>query len=1543
MMMLTTMTAWAQTTVTYIDMDGQQQSVTEYTEVTTDMTADGNGYIYWSSGTYVVKSSVTLSGCIRYDGEVIDLIVCDGATLTVNGSSNGAFDGNTLNIYAQSNGTGMGVVNVKKHTKCGHLNIAGGKVTLDADGKSYGLYVFDGDANGLTVNGGDVTIQNSDGSQGAIFFAGNGFVTLNGGKLTVTNSMGNGYKAIEGQYTNTINFNGGTAVINGRIFNFQTINLNSGNVTVNGEILNVWGYTVTYDFTHATDSYYIKAFSNNLNPSATRTVQVKDGVSFRCNGKSYSGTLSDDDISAISDQTMTPDISNHFSVNDAGTEYTIHTAKGWGLFCDALQDNDTYNRFSGKTVKLGNNIGTAQAPITRMAGSSYHDFCGTFDGGGHTLTVNISSDDITDGSTQYVAPFRYVSNTKADPSDEADSPAAFRNLHVTGTITTDKQFTGGLIGGCWGNVSIENCRVSVTIQSTISGDGTHGGIVGIQQNGALTITGCLFDGRLLGATTYAVGGFLGYRRSAAEIRNSLFAPAEVTVMNTSGATFARNTVDTYNCYYTTLLNDGTNYAPAYVGGTETPNLWRNGKALHTVTAAADVTIEPIALTGTATQYDVSGITAYSGGGLQLGQTLYYGSGDAVSLTLSNTATGAPLGYQYAGYTASAGTLSGSTLTMPDVDVTISAALAPIDWATVNQGDSEDPYMIYNKDQLLLLAHRVNGTNGETANTYQGKYFKLGADITFSHPANEGDDYDENYEAIGHYDGIHVFNGNFNGDGHTVSGIRINKTDSDDANKCQALFGQTDSDADIHDVHLTDARITGYDYVAGIVAYNYGTVSGCTVTDSYITYNAFDRGTICARNAGTLTNNYYHGCTVNGTPVTSGVGCGYINNGNTTTDITANNGAVPGYFLTLGEGITIAGGATTFTIPARGETAEVTYHVAAAGANVTLSYSGTIGDGYQLGIVSNDGNGSNAATADGSGNYTAVMPAADATAKVTAIPWNGKGTEDSPYIIEYASQLDLLAHRVNGTHGETANDYYNTYFQLAKDISYPYTSAWNDFTSDENNYEAIGGSYDAPRYFRGHFDGNNKTISGIRIYKDGHSSTNMYQGIFGRTDSGADIHDLTLADARITGYDITGGIVGRNYGGTVTRCHALSNVNVHAERPDANYHGGIAGDNWGTIEQCTSAATLTTADADNSYYYGGIAGYNYGTLRDNLAIGATVPAAKDNSYGAITGRNIGTLQRNYYAACKVNDTPNATGVGCGSIGNADDGYTTADVNNDNNPDGAVSIHTLALALADAADNTAAIADHAGQTLAVALSGRTLYKDGAWNTLCLPFSLGDAEAADGHHFDGTPLEGADVMELDTEGSYEGKTTGLDNGTLYLYFKKANTIAAGTPYIVKWGDKDEPSTLEGLTDIVNPVFTNVTVSNANNDVAFTGGAFKGTYASITYTEENKSILFVGGNNSLYWPTADASIGAQRAYFELNDGQQARNIVLNFDNDNATGIHSTTNCTRSSLLASLAKNCTNLAGAWYTLDGRKLAGKPSAPGIYVKDGHKVAIKREK
>ena len=160
------------------------------------------------------------------------------------------------------------------------------------------------------------------------------------------------------------------------------------------------------------------------------------------------------------------------------------------------------------------------------------------------------------------------------------------------------------------------------------------------------------------------------------------------------------------------------------------------------------------------------------------------------------------------------------------------------------------------------------------------------------------------------------------------------------------------------------------------------------------------------------------------------------------------------------------------------------------------------------------------------------------------------------------QIDLLAHRVNGTHGETlqSDGYEGKHFRLAADITYDHTGLGDT----ESNYEAIGGNIDGTnnRYFRGTFDGQNHVVIGIRIYKDGTANADRYQGLFGRISSPAEVKSVILADARITGDNHTGAIVGYN-GGTITDCHALADVTVHAVWNYASYHGGIVGYNFGT--------------------------------------------------------------------------------------------------------------------------------------------------------------------------------------------------------------------------------------------------------------------------------------------------------------------------------------------------------------------------------------------
>ena len=90
------------------------------------------------------------------------------------------------------------------------------------------------------------------------------------------------------------------------------------------------------------------------------------------------------------------------------------------------------------------------------------------------------------------------------------------------------------------------------------------------------------------------------------------------------------------------------------------------------------------------------------------------------------------------------------------------------------------------------------------------------------------------------------------------------------------------------------------------------------------------------------------------------------------------------------------------------------------------------------------------------------------------------------------------------------------------------------------------------------------------------------------------------------------------------------------------------------------------------------------------------------------------------------------------------------------------------LANDADNSAVLSTNDGRTCVATLSGRTLRKNGDWNTLCLPFSLPSLS--------GTPLEGATVKTL--------CSADFINGMLALTFGDDLTgIEAGKPYIVRW----------------------------------------------------------------------------------------------------------------------------------------------------------------
>ena len=106
-----------------------------------------------------------------------------------------------------------------------------------------------------------------------------------------------------------------------------------------------------------------------------------------------------------------------------------------------------------------------------------------------------------------------------------------------------------------------------------------------------------------------------------------------------------------------------------------------------------------------------------------------------------------------------------------------------------------------------------------------------------------------------------------------------------------------------------------------------------------------------------------------------------------------------------------------------------------------------------------------------------------------------------------------------------------------------------------------------------------------------------------------------------------------------------------------------------------------------------------------------------------------------------------------------------------------------------------------------------------------------------------------------------------------------------------------------------------------------------------DDKTRLYLSSDNTLYYPTfTDFKVNAFRAYFQLKNGLTAgepsstggesnnvRTFNLNFGNE-ATGINSLKDLNASKDL-------------WYSLDGRKLGGVPTAKGIYINNGKKVLV----
>ena len=822
--------------------------------------------------------------------------------------------------------------------------------------------------------------------------------------------------------------------------------------------------------------------------------------------------------------------------------------------------------------------------------------------------------------------------------------------------------------------------------------------------------------------------------------------------------------------------------------------------------------------------------------------------------------------------------------------------------------------ITSEEELALLAYNFNSKYYMHAE-YSGWTFRLARDMDLS---------DYEWTPIGsNKPGEETgFRGHFDGQGHTIKGVHFERKSSDSEHNSffpQGLFAYVDNGSSIKNLRLTDSEIVsghnkGVGGIAGYLNLN-TTITNCHVTQSVNVvclygnndeYGGDSYGGVAGYSSAAMS-----GCTsaahVFKVMKTSGCGafggivgrCYFSSSGQITDCIyygdqvfaDSDAGAVVGY-LANSDNKTVSAYYTSSNL--KGLNGYGPYNltqVEAFDQNSILSvnYGGDLTKQYDY---------------DGIKVYPKAMVYGGAcyTLPQNITTLEGSGTRSEPYLIKTTDDLDMLASGIN--HGASFTD---KYFLLCNDLAYD---------GRAGNYTAIGywdGS--AGSYFDGIFEGYNHSISGINIHKSGSAATDGYQGIFGWTGENAVVKNLVVRNSTFDAFNSTGAIVGSN-SGRIENCHVLDGVSVNAVTGNTYYHGGIAGYNssTGIVIDCSSTVTMSEIGEGACGSLGGIVGYNDGEMRDCLALGCEIHGT--TYQGALVGYNgDGSLKYNYYSACDWRNAQGTivktSGIGCGGKGSISNDIETTDA--------------AVPALRDDRDNSETITQLTDRVkylsengfeaaTNISINGRTLWKDGMWNTLCLPFAVSS--------FQNSPLEGAMVMMLND--------ASFTDNTLTLQFVGVTAIDAGKPYIVKWpNDTENPS-------ITDPVFHHVKPDQqldpqTIDDVI----CFKGNFSPYNVYGEDKKLLYLGNDSKLYYPEDAMTINAFRAYFLLQGdlicgdlAQGINHFVLNYGGE-ASGIEEISNL----------KDQTPDSDAWYSIGGQRLNGKPTTKGIYINHGHKVVI----
>ncbi|HRZ27352.1 MAG TPA: GLUG motif-containing protein [Spirochaetota bacterium] len=513
----------------------------------------------------------------------------------------------------------------------------------------------------------------------------------------------------------------------------------------------------------------------------------------------------------------------------------------------------------------------------------------------------------------------------------------------------------------------------------------------------------------------------------------------------------------------------------------------------------------------------------------------------------------------------------------------------------NAGNQNNYYFIYTDEDLYAVRGGVTGYEDWDTDAAG---FVLMADLSLASYDSDG-----GWEPIG--DNTGSFGKVFEGNGHVISGLGINRPDGD----YQGLFGYLGGPGIINDLTV-QGTVSGRSHVGGLVGTSEGTISGC-VSGVAVTGNVsgefLDTGGLVGDNSGAVSVSSATG-SVDGIYRVGGL-IGF-NDGGTVDNCHASGAVTTTYDFAGG----LVGRNAVGTISDSYATGPVESTNNNAGGLVGAHISGSITNCYATGSVSSPGsagglvggNGGNISSSHATGNVTGESNIGGLIGNL------GAGTVGTCHA---TGAVTGTGNNLGGLVG---------YFNMGE-ITGSYATG------------SVTGHADDSDYVGGLVGGNNEgEITGYHTTGavTGHDNVGGLVGY----NSGGPIGSGSYSEGSVTGNQNVGGLMGYLYSGSITGSHSSCTVTG-----DTNV-GGLVGNNGSVIELSYATGSVTATAGTNNDYAGGLVGYCDGQSITNCYARGSVTGV--GSLGGFIGRlNAGTVSNCY-------STGAVTGSGtpcCGFVG------------------------------------------------------------------------------------------------------------------------------------------------------------------------------------------------------------------------------------------------------------------------------------------------------